>query len=373
MTEAILLVGGQGARLRPLTSHTPKPLLPVAGVPFLTHQLARAAAAGVTRVVFATSYRAEMFAAEFGDGSGLGLELDYVVEDEPLGTGGAIRGAAEKLRSKGNEPVLIFNGDILSDLDIAGLREGHRESGADVTLHLTRVPDPRAFGLVSTDADGRILDFLEKPDASGPIGAAQVNAGCYVFTRSVIDRIPPGRAVSVEREVFPELVASGAYLRGVLDGDYWLDLGTPAAFIQGSADLVRGRVDSPALPGRVGDALVLPGAQVDAGAVLSGGTVIGEGARVGAGAVIEGSVVLPGASVGAHADIRRSVLGRFAEVGSGSSLDSVVVGEKARIGADSELPSGIRIGCGVELPPGSVRMSAETAPCTARAFAPPAA
>ncbi|MGP4087653.1 nucleotidyltransferase family protein, partial [Streptomyces sp. KR55] len=249
MTEAILLVGGQGTRLRPLTSHTPKPLLPVAGVPFLTHQLARAAAAGVTRIVFATSYLAELFEAEFGDGSRLGLELEYVTEETALGTGGAIRNAAERLRSAPGEPVLIFNGDILSGVDIAALRESHRASGADVTLHLKRVADPRAFGLVPTDAEGRVQAFLEKPQTPEEIITDQINAGCYVFTRSVIDHIPAGRVVSVERETFPELLASGAHLHGVIDDSYWLDLGTPAAFVQGSADLVRGKVISPAMPG----------------------------------------------------------------------------------------------------------------------------
>ncbi|QXE35188.1 NDP-sugar synthase [Streptomyces sp. GMY02] len=349
MTEAILLVGGQGSRLRPLTSHTPKPLLPVAGVPFLAHQLARAAAAGVTRVVLATSYLAELFEPYFGDGARFGLCLEYETEAEPLGTGGAIRNAARRLRGGPEEPVLVFNGDILSGLDIAALREGHRASGAAVTLHLTRVSDPRAFGLVPTAPDGRVLAFLEKPESPEQIVTDQINAGCYVFTRSVIDRIPAGRVVSVERETFPGLLASGIPVRGVVDDTYWLDLGTPAAFVQGSADLVRGIVHSPALPGPAGEALVLPGARVHPRAVLGGGTVIGEGAEIAGGSVVEGSVVLPGARIAAGACVRRSVIGRRAMVGADSSLDAVVVGDGARVGAGNELPAGLRIDCGAEV------------------------
>ncbi|MEV0218649.1 NDP-sugar synthase [Streptomyces sp. NPDC050704] len=369
MTEAILLVGGQGTRLRPLTSHTPKPLLPVAGVPFLAHQLARAAAAGVTRIVFATSYLAELFEAEFGDGAGFGLELEYVTEEVALGTGGAIRNAAERLRCAPDEPVLVFNGDILSGLDIAALLSNHRASGADVTLHLKTVADPRAFGLVPTDTSGRVVAFLEKPQTPEEIVTDQINAGCYVFTRSVIDRIPADRVVSVERETFPELLSSNAFVQGVVDDSYWLDLGTPAAFVQGSADLVRGIVASPALPGPTGEALVLPGARVHPSAVLSGGTVVGAGAEIAEGAVIEGSVVLPGAKVAARVSVHASVVGRHAQIGEESSLDAAVVGDGARIGAGNELSPGLRIACGAVLPAHSVRTSASPAPCAEQSVA----
>ncbi|MGW9023474.1 sugar phosphate nucleotidyltransferase [Streptomyces sp. NPDC055722] len=348
MSEAILLVGGKGTRLHPLCTFTPKPLLLVAGVPLLTHQLARAAAAGVTRIVFATSYLAELFEREYGDGSGLGLELVYVTETEPLGTGGAIRNAARHLTCGPDEPVLVFNGDILSGVDIRGLRDGHRTSGADVTLHLTRVADPRAYGLVPTDEHGRVLSFFEKPQRPEEIVTDQINAGCYVFTRSVIDAIPEGRVVSVERETFPELLAAGGVLRGVVDQTYWLDLGTPSAFVTGSADLVRGYVSSPALPGPAGDALVMPGARVDPLAVLT------------AGAVVEGSVVLPGAVIGRAALVQRSVVGREAVVGEGTSVVDAVVGDHAHVGPHNELPAGVRVDCGVRLPERAVRVSAPT-------------
>ncbi|MFF9211335.1 MULTISPECIES: sugar phosphate nucleotidyltransferase [unclassified Streptomyces] len=363
MSEAILLVGGQGTRLRPLTSHTPKPLLPVAGVPFLTHQLARAAAAGVTRIVLATSYLAELFEAEYGNGARLGLELEYVTEETALGTGGAIRNAARRLRSAPDDPVLVFNGDILSGVDIAALRAHHRATGADVTLHLKRVADPRAFGLVPTDADGRVTAFLEKPQTPEEIITDQINAGCYVFTRSVIDRIPPDRVVSVERETFPALLATNAHVRGVVDDSYWLDLGTPAAFVQGSADLVRGRVTSPALPGPAGDALVLPGARVHPGALLSGGTVVAAGAVIEEGAVVEGSVVMTGARIGPGATLHASAVGRHARIGTGTSLDAAVIGDGATLAEGNELPPGVRIACGARIPPYSVRLSAPPTPC----------
>ena len=365
MSEAILLVGGKGTRLRPLTTHTPKPMVRAAGVPFLAHQISRAAAAGVTRIVLATSYLAEVFEEHFGDGQReFGLDLVYVTEAEPLGTGGAIRNAAEQLTAGPNDPVLVFNGDILSGVDIAELVRQHHLSRAEVTLHLTRVPDPRAFGLVPTDPDGWVLAFLEKPETPEQIVTDQINAGCYVFTRSVIDTIPTGREVSVERETFPGLLTGGGLLHGVVDSTYWLDLGTPAAFAKGSADLVRGLVDSPALPGPVGDALVLPGAQVSPRAVLSGGTAVSEDVQVDDGAVIEASVLLPGARVGADAVVRNSIIGRHAHVGARTVLDGVTLGDAARIGADNELTTGARIACGTELPDGSLRFSPGTMACT---------
>jgi mannose-1-phosphate guanylyltransferase len=340
-------------------------MLPVAGVPFIAHQLARAAAAGVTRVVLATSYLAEVFEDHFKDGSPYGIELVYLTEKEPLGTGGAIRNAASGLTCGPDEPVLIFNGDILSGLDIAALRDGHVAAGADVTLHLTRVEDPRAFGLVPTDGNGRVLEFLEKPETPEQIVTDQINAGCYVFTRSVIDRIPAGREVSVERETFPELLATGARLRGVVDASYWLDLGTPGAFVRGSADLVLGKVDSPAVPGPTGEALLLPGAQVHPGAVLSSGTVVSEDAEIEVGAIVEGSVVLPGAVIGADAYVKDSIVGAYAVVGARCSVDGAVIGDGATVESDNELPSGLRIACGTLLPVGAVRTSAGPGGCPA--------
>ncbi|WP_405937031.1 NDP-sugar synthase [Streptomyces sp. NBC_00726] len=357
--EAILLVGGKGTRLRPLTVHTPKPMVPAAGVPFLTHQLARARAAGVEHIVLATSYLAEVFEPYFGDGSSLGLHIEYVTEREPLGTGGAIRNVAHRLASGPDEPVLIFNGDILTGLDIRALVTSHADSGADVSLHLTRVEDPRAFGLVPTDDTGRVTAFLEKPQTPEEIVTDQINAGAYIFRRSVIDTIPAGRPVSVERETFPGLLAEGAHLQGMVDSTYWLDLGTPQAFIRGSADLVLGRAPSPAVPGRCGDRLVLPTASVASDAKLSGGTVIGAGAVVGAGARIDGSTVLAGAVVEPGAVITDSLVGERARIGSRTVLAGAVVGDGAEVGADNELRAGVRVWCGAHLPDASVRFSSD--------------
>ncbi|MFJ9924006.1 sugar phosphate nucleotidyltransferase [Streptomyces rubiginosohelvolus] len=357
--EAILLVGGKGTRLRPLTVHTPKPMVPAAGVPFLTHQLARARAAGVEHIVLATSYLAEVFEPYFGDGSSLGLHIEYVTEQEPLGTGGAIRNVAPKLSSEPDEPVLIFNGDILTGLDIRALVTSHTVSGADVSLHLTRVEDPRAFGLVPTDATGRVTAFLEKPQTPEEIVTDQINAGAYIFRRSVIDTIPSGRPVSVERETFPGLLASGAHLQGMVDSTYWLDLGTPGAFVRGSADLVLGRAPSPAVPGRCGDRLVLPTASVAPDAKLTGGTVVGAGAVIGAGARIEGSTILENAIVEPNAVVTDSLVGAGARIGSRTVLAGAVIGDGAQVGADNELRDGIRIWCGATLPDGSVRFSSD--------------
>ncbi|MEU8787127.1 NDP-sugar synthase [Streptomyces sp. NPDC048637] len=359
MTEAILLVGGKGTRLRPLTVHTPKPMVPAAGVPFLTHQLARARAAGVEHIVLATSYLAEVFEPYFGDGSALGLHLEYVTEQEPLGTGGAIRNVASRLHSAPDDPVLIFNGDILTGLDIAALVGTHRTSGADVSLHLTRVEDPRAFGLVPTDDTGRVTAFLEKPQTPEEIVTDQINAGAYVFNRSVIDTIPAGRPVSVERETFPGLLADGAHLQGMVDSTYWLDLGTPQAFVRGSADLVLGRAPSPAVPGRCGDRLILETAEVAADAKLTGGTVVGPRTVIGAGAEIDGSAVLDGAVIEPGARIRDALIGAGAHIGARTVLDGAVIGDGARIGADNELRDGIRIWCDADIPAGSVRFSSD--------------
>ncbi|MEU8959966.1 NDP-sugar synthase [Streptomyces sp. NPDC048518] len=359
MTEAILLVGGKGTRLRPLTVHTPKPMVPAAGVPFLTHQLARARAAGVEHIVLATSYLAEVFEPYFGDGSALGLHIEYVTETEPLGTGGALRNVASRLRSGPDEPVLIFNGDILTGLDIRALVATHEKSGADVSLHLTKVDDPRAYGLVPTDPTGRVTAFLEKPQTPEEIVTDQINAGAYVFRRSVIDTIPAGRPVSVERETFPGLLAAGAHLQGMVDSTYWLDLGTPQAFVRGSADLVLGRAPSPAVPGRRGESLTLPTALVAPDAKLTGGTVVGENARIGEGARVCGSTILAGAVVEPGAVITDSLIGAGARIGARAALTGAVIGDGAVVGADNELREGARVWCGATLPAGAVRFSSD--------------
>lgn len=349
--EAVVLVGGRGTRLRPLTLSAPKPMLPTAGLPFLAHLLSRIRAAGITHVVLGTSYQAEVFAEYFGDGSGMGLELEYVVEREPLDTAGALRNVYDRLRAP---DVVVFNGDILSGVDLHGLVHTHRVNSADVTLHLVKVDDPRRFGCVPTDEDGRVTAFLEKTD-DPPVET--VNAGCYVFDRSVIESIPSDRPVSVERETFPGLLASGARLQGHVDASYWLDLGTPAAFVRGSADLVRGAVPSPALSGEPAEALVLDRARVAADASVTGGSTIGADCVVASGARVTASALFDGARVEAGAVVDHSVIGVGAHIGEGAVVRGAVIADGAVIGGGCELLDGARVWPGVELPPGGVRFS----------------
>ena len=242
MAEAILLVGGFGTRLRPLTNHRPKPMLPIASLPVTEHQLAMAQRAGIKRIVLATSYLSEVFIPYFGDGSKWGMEIKYAVEKEPLGTGGAIRNAAKKL--SGDPQVVIFNGDVLSSHNLKAQIDLHIHSGADVTLHLTPVEDARAYGCVPTDSDGRVTAFLEKMD--NPV-TNTINAGCYVFDKSVIDSIPENEVVSVEHQTFPALISEKKKVMGFIEKAYWLDIGTPNALMKGSRDLVTGLADADAL------------------------------------------------------------------------------------------------------------------------------
>jgi mannose-1-phosphate guanylyltransferase len=307
-------------------------------------------------VVLATSYRAETFEQHFGDGSALGLDLEYVTETEPMGTGGGIRNVSERLRGGADSPVLVFNGDVLSGHDIGAQLALHAKHDAAVTLYLTEVADARAFGCVPVDSSSRVTAFLEKmPEPVTNL----INAGCYVFRRDIIDTIPYGQVVSVERQTFPQLLSSGATVMGYVDSGYWLDLGTPAAFVQGSCDLVRGTAPSPALPGPVGEALILVGARVATSAIVVGGSCIGAGALVGDNAVVDGSVVFDDAVIAEGARVRASVIGRGAHIGAGAVLDGVVIGDGADIGSGNELLTGVRIWPGVVLAPGSVRFSSD--------------
>ena len=351
--DAVVLVGGQGTRLRPLTLSLPKPMLPTAGLPFLTHLLSRIAATGIEHVVMGTSYKAEVFESEFGDGSKLGLQIDYVFEDEPLGTGGAIANVAGKLR---HDTVMVFNGDVLSGLELGGLLATHDAGQADLTLHLVRVGDPRAFGCVPTDGDGLVTAFLEKTQDPP---TDQINAGCYVFRREVLDRIPTGRPVSVEREVFPALLSEGLRVCGHVDASYWRDMGTPEDFVRGSADLVRGIAPSPALTHQRGEKLVHDGAAVAPGALLIGGTVVGRGAEIGAGARLDGAVIFDGVRIEAGSVIERSIVGFGARVGPRALIRDGVIGDGANVGARCELLRGARVWPGVAIPDGGIRYSTD--------------
>ncbi len=351
--DAVVLVGGKGTRLRPLTLAAPKPMLPTAGVPFLSHLLSRIAAAGISHVVLGTSYRAETFQDEFGDGSGLGLQIEYVTEETPLGTGGGIANVASKLRS---DTVMVFNGDVLSGMDLGAMLAAHHERDADLTLHLVRVSDPRAFGSVPTDTDGNVLAFLEKNEDPP---TDQINAGTYIFKRHVIDLIPRDREVSVEREVFPALLSDGAKVFGHVDMSYWRDMGTPEDFVRGSADLVRGIAPSPVLGGQRGESLVHDGASVAPGALLYGGTVVGRGAEIGAGVRLDGAVIFDGARIEPGAVIERSIIGFGSRIGPRALVRDGVIGDGADIGARCELLRGARVWPGVHIPDCGIRYSSD--------------
>jgi mannose-1-phosphate guanylyltransferase len=288
MTSAILLVGGRGTRLSPITDEIPKPMLPIAGLPVTEHQIIAAKRAGVKTLVLATSYLAEVFTPYFGDGSKWGVNLRYAVEKEPLGTGGAISHAAQSLDSEKSEDlVLIFNGDVISDHDISAQILSHQKNRADVTLHLIQVEDARAFGCVPTADDGRVIEFLEKMEH--PV-TNWINAGCYVFNRAVVDSIPLGVVTSVERETFPGLIQAEQRVFGYKENAYWLDIGSPRALFKASRDRING------------DFVTNPTSLIDSTATLIGGTSVGANATIQAGVILENCIVSEGAVVaeGAH-------------------------------------------------------------------------
>jgi mannose-1-phosphate guanylyltransferase len=303
MAVGILLVGGFGTRLKPLTNESPKPMLPVAGLPVTEHQLLAAKKAGIHTLVLATSYLAEVFTPYFGDGSRWDMEILYAVEKEPLGTGGAIRNAAELIGR--DEEIVIFNGDVLSRHSIANQIRFHQERQADVTLHLIEVEDARAFGCVPIDSHGRVTAFLEKME--NPI-TNLINAGCYVFSPEVINRIPLNTVVSVERETFPALVADNRPIFGYHEQAYWLDVGTPAALFKGSRDLVNGDFHS------------MPGCQIAPDAKISGGSSMGARCQIGAKAEIEDCIIGDDVVIAPGAKLKRSFVANGTHIAAGSDF-----------------------------------------------------
>ena len=325
MAVGILLVGGFGTRLMPLTKHTPKPMLTVAGLPVTEHQLAMARDAGITTVVLATSYLAELFTPYFGDGSAWGMKLLYAVEKFPLGTGGAIANAAQLLNTQ--ESIVVFNGDVLSSHNLKEQIRQHEEHDADVTLHLTTVEDARAYGCVPTDTSGRVTAFLEKME--NPISHS-INAGCYVFNPNIVNAIPRDTVISVEREVFPELISSGRKVFGFIDNSYWLDIGTPKALLQGSRDLVRGLSRSSALStADIGfhdnDSLIMANAEINPSAIIDGASCIGADSQIGARAHITGSIIERGVTIKAGARVIDSFIASGAIVSENSHIEAAFV------------------------------------------------
>jgi mannose-1-phosphate guanylyltransferase len=276
-------------------------MLPVAGLPVTEHQILAAKKAGIHTLVLATSYLAEIFTPYFGDGSKWGMKILYAVEKEPLGTGGAIANAAQLLGR--DEPIVIFNGDVLSRHSIADQIAFHESKQADATLHLIDVADARAFGCVPTDTDGRVTAFLEKMD--NPV-TNSINAGCYIFNPAIIDQIPLGKVVSVERETFPGLVASGRPVYGYKEQSYWLDVGTPAALFKGSRDLI------------AGDFQAMPGTTIAPDATIIGGTSIGTGCAIASGATLDDCIVGDGVTIGAGAHLSHCFIAHGTEIAPGT-------------------------------------------------------
>lgn len=309
MTLGILLVGGMGTRLMPLTRDMPKPMLPLAGLPVTEHQLLAAKRAGITTIVLATSYLSEVFTPYFGDGSKWGLDVRYAVEETPLGTGGAIKNAAAALNltAGSDEPIVIFNGDVLSSHNLGKQIQQHVANRADVTLHLTHVDDARAYGCVPVDENGRVTAFLEKME--NPI-TNTINAGSYVFHPFVIETIAANSVVSVERDVFPALVTAGKKIYGYVEDAYWLDIGTPRALLAGSKHLVGGEFKADAT------------SAIAVSATLQDGTSVGERCNVDENVLISGSIICAGVDVGAGSEIRNS----FVAPGSHVPKDSKIIG-----------------------------------------------
>lgn len=318
MAVGILLVGGFGTRLMPLTSESPKPMLPVAGLPVTEHQIKAAQAAGIHTLVLATSYLSEVFTPYFGDGSRWGMKILYAVEKEPLGTGGAIANAAQLLNldALGDEPIVIFNGDILSRHSIKSQIALHVEKKADATLHLIEVEDARAFGCVPTDNDGRVEAFLEKMD--NPV-TNSINAGCYVFHPSVIHRIPLNTVVSVERETFPDLVASGRPVYGYKEQAYWLDVGNAAALFKGSRDLIDGQFHA------------MAECTVDATAVISGKSSLGSRVIVAANARIDDCIIGDDVTIGEGADLSHCFIFHGTHIAPHTSANSMYISAKSNL------------------------------------------
>jgi NDP-sugar pyrophosphorylase family protein len=343
--KAVILAGGEGTRLRPLTLSVPKPVVPVVDRPFLRHQLDLLATVGVTDIVFSVAYRPERVQAVFGDGSGLGRHIRYAVEETPLGTGGAVKNAEGHL----DDVTIVFNGDVLTDVDLPAVVRAHHESRASATIVLTPVPNPSAYGLVETDATSRILRFIEKPDPS-QITTDTINAGIYVLDTSTLALMPPGVNHSIERGFFPALIARGDRLTGFIHRGYWIDIGTPEKYLQVHRDILRGRfpvrLEAEARAGGWIDAR----AQVDPAAELEGPFYIGPGCRVAAGAHVGPDAALSsGVGVAPLSHVRDSVLWEGTQVGEGARVDGALLGPGVQTGRHSQLGPGVVLGEGTRL------------------------
>ncbi len=367
--QALILVGGEGTRLRPLTSTMPKPVVPLVDQPFMTYQLQWLRSHGVTRVVLACGFLPDAMREVLGNGEELGLELTYVVEPKPLGTGGALKYAEDLLEDR----FLMLNGDTLTDIDLTAQLEQHERTGARGTLALFPVEDPSAYGLVPLHDDDSVKEFLEKPGQDEPITTNLINAGAYVLEKEILaDLAPAGTNISIERDVFPDLVGHGLY--GYRAGGYWLDIGTPERYLRGTFDILEGNVktqigqrvadsggrlqlDGATIDGRVVAPSVLgSGCEIAEGAIVGGRAVLGRDVKIGKGAHVQSSVLLDGVTVGEYTTIRGSILAAGVTVGAHCQIEgTVMLGEGVTLGDHNALAAGARIFPGVELPDRAIR------------------
>lgn len=360
--QALILAGGEGTRLRPLTSTIPKPVVPLVGRPFIAYMLEWLRRHGVDDVILSCGFLAGGVRDVLGDGEGLGVRIRYVEEPRPLGTGGALRFASDLL----DDRFLMLNGDVLCDLDLTAQIARHERTGARATLALVGVEDPSAYGLVRLRGDDGVAQFVEKP-SSDQIDTNLINAGVYVLGRDVLELLEPDVPASIERDVFPRLVGDGLF--GFRAQGYWLDIGTPARYLQATVDILEGSVGSrlegsfldvaadAEVEGRiVPPAVVAEGVTVAAGAHVGSLAVLGRDVSVGEGAVVERAVVLDGSRVGPRCVLRDCIVGPDVRIGEGSRVEGLaVLGAGARIGARNVLDEGARIFPGVSLPDGAIR------------------
>jgi mannose-1-phosphate guanylyltransferase len=340
--KAVILAGGEGTRLRPLTLSVPKPVVPIVDRPLLRHQLDLLSAAGIDEIVFSVAYEPRRVRAVFGDGRDIGKSIVYAVEATPLGTGGAVKNAEPHL----DELTVVLNGDILTDVDLAAVVADHRRSRARATLVLAPVPDPSAFGLVETDDTGRVRRFIEKPEPS-EITTDTINAGIYVLDTSTLDLMPAGEVHSIERGFFPNLLRRGDLVRAHVHRGYWIDVGTPAKYLQVNRDILNGRFpvchEGRSLSGRFADA----SARIDAGAVLEAPCYVGPGCRVDPGARVgPDAVLVSNVEVAEGAHIRCSVAWAGCRIGAGSSVEGALLGPGVGVGRNATVAPGTVLGEG---------------------------
>jgi mannose-1-phosphate guanylyltransferase len=321
--QALVLAGGEGTRLRPLTYTVPKPVLPLAGRPHVAYVIDWLVRHGVDDVIVSCGFLAEGMRKALADLEP-GVKIRYAEEPDARGTAGAIRFAEEML----GERFLVLNGDVLCDLDLTALIAQHERTGAEATIALYPVEDPSGYGLVHRRDDGEITEFLEKPEPD-QIDTDEINAGAYLLERSVLDRIPPDRAVSIEREVFPDLIGEGLY--GIRLEGYWIDIGTPDRFLEANWDILEGRVETVVGAAAGGGTMVGEGSEISPEAELRAPCVVGRDCAVAEGALIERSVLLDGCSVGEGARLVNSILSGGVTVEAGAQLDRAVVGEGERV------------------------------------------